>query len=192
MKRFASERRLKLLSSCRRASQPPAREQGQRKRRKINHKGRKERKKDERATGGRPLGFTEKRSKGAQRDPPARPCRRARHGVPGDDYLRFRFATGSGPQRVRRPLGFVPSSRARTFPGAEDSRAGAGAGPPSEKSCRVGKNRDKNRLCRVLRRKTCRFGGTSGLGIFGKRNMLSPIHKIGRVRRDFNGRRKSD
>ena len=84
----------------------------------------------------------------------------------------FAAAPVGAVQRAPRPFRFCVASCGRT-----DSwvTASFSTGALSEKRCRVGSNRDRNRLWSVLRRKTCRFGGTSGLGIFGKRNMRSPV-----------------
>jgi hypothetical protein len=70
-------------------------------------------------------------------------------------------------------LWFWAPSRRRTFPWAEGPFWATGF--PIEERYRVGRKRERNRPCRVLSRKMCRFGGTSGLRILGKRNIVSPI-----------------
>ncbi len=70
-------------------------------------------------------------------------------------------------------LWFWALSRRRTFPSADGLSWATGF--PIEKRYRVGRKRERNRLCRVLSRKVCRFGGTSDLRILGKRNIVSLI-----------------
>ena len=70
-------------------------------------------------------------------------------------------------------LWFWAPSRRRTFPSADGLSWATGF--PIEKRYRVGRKRERNRLCRVLSRKVCRFGGTSDLRILGKRNIVSLI-----------------
>ena len=70
-------------------------------------------------------------------------------------------------------LWFWAPSRRRTFPWADGPFWATGF--PIEERYRVGKKRERNRPCRVLSRKMCRFGGTSDLRILGKRNIVSPI-----------------
>ncbi len=67
-------------------------------------------------------------------------------------------------------LGAVPPAN---FPWAEGPFWATGF--PIEERCRVGRKRERNRPCRVLSRKMCRFGGTSDLRILGKRNIVSLI-----------------
>ena len=70
-------------------------------------------------------------------------------------------------------LWFWAPSRRRTFPSADGLSWATGF--PIEKRYRVGRKRERNRLCRLLSRKVCRFGGTSDLRILGKRNIVSLI-----------------
>jgi hypothetical protein len=69
-------------------------------------------------------------------------------------------------------LWFWAPSR-QNFPWAEGPFWATGF--PIEERYRVGRKRERNRPCRALSRKMCRFGGTSDLRILGKRNIVSLI-----------------